>query len=87
MAWRRAIEDLGEARRTTLKAKQKKSHKGRKMVLLAGIVAGALYNPWTGSQTREWLLDKIAGNDDLQPLETFDALRGRGRRRSKRRRR
>jgi hypothetical protein len=43
------------------------------MVLLAGVVAGALYNPWTGAQTREKLLDMIAGNDDLQPLETFDA--------------
>ena len=26
-----------------------------------------------GPQTREWLLDKIAGDDDLQPLEGFDA--------------
>ena len=43
------------------------------MLLLAGIVAGALYNPWTGAQTREKLLDLIAGDDDLQPLETFDA--------------
>ena len=40
---------------------------------LAGVVAGALYNPWTGPQTREKLLDMIAGSDDLQPLETFDA--------------
>ena len=41
-------------------------------MLLAGLVAGALYNPWSGPQTREWLLDKIAGDDDLQPLEGFD---------------
>ena len=26
-----------------------------------------------GPQTREKLLDLIAGSDDLQPLETFDA--------------
>ena len=38
------------------------------MVLLAGIVVGALYNPWTGPQTREWLLEQIAGSDDLEPL-------------------
>ena len=43
------------------------------MLLLAGIIAGALYNPWTGPQTREKLMDMIAGSDDLQPLETFDA--------------
>jgi hypothetical protein len=42
------------------------------MLILAGVIAGALYNPWTGPQTREKLMDVIAGNDDLQPLETFD---------------
>jgi hypothetical protein len=42
------------------------------MVLLAGLVAGALYNPWTGPQTREKLLDVIAGQDDLQPLDAFE---------------
>ena len=67
---RRAIDDLLSAK-DNLKGK-KKSHKGRNMVLLAGIVAGALYNPWTGPQTREKLLDLVAGNDDLQPLDTFE---------------
>ena len=42
------------------------------MILLAGVIAGALYNPWTGPQTRDKLLDLIAGNDDLQPLDGFD---------------
>ena len=71
---RRALEDLMSAKDTLQgKGKKNKSHKGRNMVLLAGVVAGALYNPWTGPQTREKLLDMIAGNDDLQPLETFDA--------------
>jgi hypothetical protein len=70
---RRALEDLMSAKDTLQGKKQKKSHKGRNMVLLAGIIAGALYNPWTGPQTREKLLDMIAGEDDLQPLETFDA--------------
>jgi hypothetical protein len=69
---RRAIDDLLSAK-DTLQGKNKKSHKGRNMVLLAGIIAGALYNPWTGPQTREKLLDMIAGSDDLQPLETFDS--------------
>jgi len=71
---RRAIEDLMSAKDTLQgKKKRKKSHRGRNMVLLAGVIAGALYNPWTGPQTREKLLDLIAGSDDLQPLETFEA--------------
>ena len=69
---RRALEDLMSAKDTLKGKKRKKSHKGRNMVLLAGIVAGALYNPWTGPQTREKLLDMIAGSDDLQPLESFE---------------
>ena len=68
---RRALDDLLSAK-DTLQGKKKKSHKGRNMVLLAGVIAGALYNPWTGPQTREKLLDMIAGQDDLQPLETFE---------------
>jgi hypothetical protein len=70
---RRALDDLMSAKDTLQGTKKKKGSKGRKMLLLAGIVAGALYNPWTGPQTREKLLDLIAGDDDLQPLETFDA--------------
>jgi hypothetical protein len=69
---RRAVDDLLSAK-DTLKGKKRKGKGGRKMLLLAGVVAGALYNPWTGPQTREKLLDLIAGDDDLQPLETFDA--------------
>jgi len=64
---RRAVGDIGSAA-TALQGK-KAAKKGRKGLLLAGVVAGALYNPWTGAQTRQWLLDKIAGDDDLQPLE------------------
>jgi hypothetical protein len=68
---RRAIDDLLSAK-DNLQGKRKKSHRGRNMVLLAGLVAGALYNPWTGPQTREKLLDVIAGQDDLQPLDAFE---------------
>jgi len=64
---KRAIDDLQRAG-TTLKGKKKKKHRARKMLLLAGIIVGALYNPWTGPQTREWLLDQVAGSDDLEPL-------------------
>ncbi len=67
---RKALEDFGKAA-GSLKGK-KKGHKKRNAMLLAGLVAGALYNPWTGPQTRDWLMDKVAGDDDLQPLDGFD---------------
>src|SRR4249920_2840578 len=68
---RKALEEFGKAA-GTLKGKKKKSHTGRNAMLLAGLIAGALYNPWSGPQTREWLMDKVAGDDDLQPLDGFD---------------
>lgn len=67
---RKALEEFGKAA-GSLKG-TKKSHKGRNAMLLAGLIAGALYNPWSGPQTREWLMDKVAGDDDLQPLGGFD---------------
>ena len=67
---KRAVEDLQRAT-TTLQKGKKRKKRGRKMVLLAGIIVGALYNPWTGPQTRDWLLDQIAGSDDLEPLADF----------------
>lgn len=69
---RKALEEFGKAADTLKGGKKKKGHKGRNAMLLAGLVAGALYNPWTGPGTRQWLLDKIAGDDDLQPLEGFE---------------
>ena len=65
---RRAIEELGGAADTIqTRGKQKGAARNRKM-LLAGVLVGALYNPWTGPQTRKWLLDRIAGDDELAPL-------------------
>jgi hypothetical protein len=65
---RRAIEELGGAA-DTIQTKGKHTGGGRnRKVLLAGVLVGALYNPWTGAQTRKWLLDKIAGDDELAPL-------------------
>jgi len=66
---RKALEEFGKAA-GALKGK-KKGHKSRNAMLLAGLVAGALYNPWSGPQTRDWLMDKVAGDDDLQPLDGF----------------
>jgi hypothetical protein len=69
----KAMEEIaGAAGSFQGKQKQKKGHKGRNALLLAGIIAGALYNPWTGPQTREKLLDMVAGGDGLEPLDGFD---------------
>jgi hypothetical protein len=64
---RKALASVAAAG-TRVKGKPKKKHKVRNTALVAGVVAGALYNPWTGPQTREWLMAKVAGDDDLQPL-------------------
>lgn len=66
---RKALEEFGRAAES-LKGK-KKGHRRRNALLLSGLIAGALYNPWSGPQTRDWLLDKVAGDDDLQPLDGF----------------
>jgi hypothetical protein len=67
---RRALEELGDAAdRVQTKGKKGRKNKGPKKMLVAGILVGALYNPWTGSQTRHWLLEKIAGDDELAPLD------------------
>ena len=65
---RKALNQIGTAAEQAKGKKRKQSKRGRKM-LLAGIVVGALYNPWTGPQTRQWLLDKLAGDDELAPLD------------------
>lgn len=45
--------------------KKAKSHKKRnRILLLAGMVLGLLYNPWTGQQTRDWISSQVAGGDD-----------------------
>jgi hypothetical protein len=70
---RSALEDLSRAGERLQGKKQ--SHKARNTLLLAGVIAGALYNPWTGPQTRDWLLEKLAGgSDDLEPLDAWETL-------------
>jgi len=65
----RALAELTDAVERVQGKKGKRGHKKRKALLLAGVVAGALYNPWTGQSTRDWLVDKVAGEDDLAPLD------------------
>jgi hypothetical protein len=52
---------------------KKKGHKTRnRVLLLTGVVVGALYNPWTGESTREWIMERIAGGDG-EGLEELEA--------------
>ena len=67
---RRTLEDFGKAAESLKgQTKKKTGHKKRNTVLLAGVAAGALYNPWSGPQTRTWLMDKTSrGQERWQPL-------------------
>ena len=67
------VDDLSEASDKIQGKAKKKSHKMRnRVVLLTGVTLGVLYNPWTGESTREWIMDRIAG-DDGAGLEELEA--------------
>jgi hypothetical protein len=56
---KKAVDELREASR---RIQGKEDHAARnKMLLLAGITAGILFNPVTGPQTRKWLMEKVTG--------------------------
>jgi hypothetical protein len=39
-----------------------KEHKTRnRVILLTGVTLGVLFNPWTGQQTRDWILNRVSG--------------------------
>jgi len=65
---RRALEEIGGAA-DRVQGKGAKGAKSHRKLVVAGILVGALYNPWTGAQTRSWLLAKLAGDDELAPLD------------------
>jgi hypothetical protein len=70
------VGELSEAT-DRLQGKSKKSHKARnRVILLTGVTLGVLYNPWTGEATRDWIMNRVAGEngnglDDLG--RDFDA--------------
>ncbi len=73
---KKAVEELrGAANRL----QGKDDHSARNtMLLLAGITVGILFNPMTGPQTRQWLMNKITGesSDDYSytpPASSDDA--------------
>ncbi len=66
---RKAIDEL---RNAADRLQGKESHAARnRMLLLAGIAAGVLFNPVTGPATRKWLLDLIEGGE-FEPPATAD---------------
>ncbi len=59
---------IDELRTAANRVQGKEQHKTRNTVLLiAGIMLGLLFNPWTGSSTRKWLGELISGggNDEF----------------------
>jgi len=54
------------------KAKRKSRRARNRILLLTGVTLGVLYNPWTGQATRDWIMDRIAGNDG-EGLEELEA--------------
>jgi hypothetical protein len=58
------VGELTEANER-LQGKAKKGHKARnRVILLTGVTLGVLYNPWTGEATREWIMKRVAGEDE-----------------------
>ena len=54
---------------------KRKSHKLRnRVVFLTGVTLGVLYNPWTGSATRDWIMGRVAGEDGDGLEELADQL-------------
>ena len=57
---KKAVDEL---RNAANRIQGKEDHGSRnKMLLLAGITAGILFNPMTGAPTRKWLMEKVTGD-------------------------
>jgi hypothetical protein len=67
------VADLTTATERMQGKAKKKGHKARnRVILLTGVTLGVLYNPWTGSQTREWIMGRVSGGNG-DGLEEFSA--------------
>ena len=68
------VAELGNASEK-LQGKEKKGHKTRnRVILLTGVTLGVLYNPWTGPQTREWIMSRVAGDNGAEFEEFAETL-------------
>jgi soluble cytochrome b562 len=42
-------------------------HKARnRVLLLTGLTLGALFNPWTGQATRDWIMNRVSGENGFE---------------------
>jgi hypothetical protein len=56
---------MAELREAAERVQGKKDHSGRNsFLLLVGVALGALFNPITGPQTREWVSNRLFGGGD-----------------------
>jgi hypothetical protein len=60
---RTALEELRSAA-SRLQTKEDDHSTRNTVLLLTGIIIGALYNPWTGPATRSWIKEKVLGPSD-----------------------
>ncbi len=69
------VSELSTATERLQGKEKRKSHKLRnRVVFLTGVTLGVLYNPWTGSATREWIMGRVAGEDGDGLEELADQL-------------
>jgi hypothetical protein len=60
------VEEVSDATDRLREGAKGKTHKARnRVILLTGVTLGVLYNPWTGAQTREWIMSRVAGENGL----------------------
>ena len=59
-------QTVSELRKAADRVQGKEEHGSRNGgLLLIGIALGILFNPFTGSQTRKWLSNRLFGGDDF----------------------
>jgi hypothetical protein len=60
------LKDAGETHRTR-----------NRVLLLTGVTLGVLFNPWTGQATRDWIMNRVTGENG-DGFEEFGESRGTG---------
>jgi hypothetical protein len=75
--FQKLVEDLSDA---ADKVKSAESHKTRnRVVLLTGLTLGVLFNPWTGQQTRDWIMNRFSGENGFEEYgDTIGSETGNG---------
>jgi hypothetical protein len=67
------VEDVSDAADRLKDAKP--GHKTRnRVILLTGVTLGVLFNPWTGPATRDWIMNKVSGENGTGFEEFGDAI-------------